>query len=76
MTSLKFSNLSISIFNNILGFIFYKYLSEKTLLYANSLLKSDGKSYKDLPSDFENPYIKAVKTYLNLLKPIKTYQNL
>ena len=46
----------------ILGFIFYKYLSEKTLLYANSLLKSDGKSYKDLPSDFENPYIKAVKT--------------
>ncbi len=46
----------------ILGFIFYKYLSEKTLLYANSLLKSDGKSYKDLPSDSENPYIKAVKT--------------
>ena len=46
----------------ILGFIFYKYLSEKTLVYANSLLLSEGKDYKSLKSDPNDPYIKAIKT--------------
>jgi len=46
----------------ILGFIFYKYLSEKTLVYANSLLLSEGKDYKSLNSDLNDPYIKAIKT--------------
>lgn len=32
----------------ILGFIFYKYLSEKMELYANDLLKSDGKEYRNI----------------------------
>ena len=46
----------------ILGFIFYKYLSKKTLVYANSLLLSEGKDYKSLNSDLNDPYIKAIKT--------------
>ena len=46
----------------ILGFIFYKYLSEKTLNYANSLLAPEGKNYKDLPSDESDPYISAIRT--------------
>lgn len=46
----------------ILGFIFYKYLSEKTLSYANSLLATEGKNYKELPSDDNDPYISAIKT--------------
>ena len=46
----------------ILGFIFYKYLSEKTLVYANSLLASEGKSFKDLPSDENDRYISAIRT--------------
>ncbi|WP_178861267.1 type I restriction-modification system subunit M [Thiomicrorhabdus cannonii] len=32
----------------ILGFIFYKYLSEKLCLYADSLLAEDGLSYADI----------------------------
>lgn len=32
----------------ILGFIFYKYLSEKMLIYANEILKEDQIDYKDL----------------------------
>lgn len=32
----------------ILGFIFYKYLSEKMYLYANDLLEADGEDYADL----------------------------
>ena len=32
----------------ILGFIFYKYLSEKMNLYANNLLKEDNISFKDI----------------------------
>ena len=46
----------------ILGFIFYKYLSEKTLVYANSLLASEGKSFKDLLSDENDRYISAIRT--------------
>jgi len=32
----------------ILGFIFYKYLSEKMHLYANEILKQDGIKYEDI----------------------------
>ena len=32
----------------ILGFIFFKYLSEKVELWANGLLKEDGINFKDL----------------------------
>ncbi|HPR74073.1 MAG TPA: type I restriction-modification system subunit M N-terminal domain-containing protein, partial [Bacteroidales bacterium] len=32
----------------ILGFIFYKYLSEKMELYANSILKEDNIIYTDI----------------------------
>ena len=32
----------------ILGFIFYKYLSEKMYLYANKILKEDGIEYKSI----------------------------
>jgi len=46
----------------ILGFIFYKYLSERTLSYANSLLVPEGKDYKSLPSDNNDRYIAAIRT--------------
>ena len=32
----------------ILGFIFYKYLSEKIELFANSILKNDGLTYEQI----------------------------
>jgi type I restriction enzyme M protein len=32
----------------ILGFIFYKYLSEKMDIYANSILKADKIKYKEI----------------------------
>lgn len=35
----------------ILGFIFYKYLSEKIELYADELLKEDGFKYADIAED-------------------------
>ena len=39
----------------MLGFIFYKYLSEKMLSYANDLLKDDGVSYtKELDQEILN----------------------
>lgn len=46
----------------ILGFIFYKYLSERTLSYANSLLAPESKDYKSLPSDNSDRYIVAIRT--------------
>ena len=47
----------------ILGFIFYKYLSEKMVAYANKILVSDNLIYDQLkPSDEHyNAYISAVK---------------
>ena len=36
----------------ILGFIFYKYLSERMETYANELLKQDGVSYLDVSSEY------------------------
>ncbi|HRF28435.1 MAG TPA: type I restriction-modification system subunit M [Candidatus Saccharibacteria bacterium] len=47
----------------ILGFIFYKYLSEKIELYADELLRPDNKKYAELLGDpKEGDYIIAVRT--------------
>lgn len=37
----------------ILGFIFYKYLSEKMLIYANEILEEDGITYKGIDESTE-----------------------
>ena len=47
----------------ILGFIFYKYLSEKMVRYADSILKQDGFKYNDVDENTElgKQYIEAIK---------------
>ena len=47
----------------ILGFIFYKYLSEKMLAYANDILSEDMVLYKDIDETSENgkAYLDAVQ---------------
>ena len=47
----------------ILGFIFYKYLSEKMLVYANKILKEDDLIYTDIAesSDEGREYLSAIK---------------
>lgn len=47
----------------ILGFIFYKYLSEKMELYADKLLKPDGVEYAKIneSSDKNEEYVVAIK---------------
>jgi type I restriction enzyme M protein len=47
----------------ILGFIFYKYLSEKMDIYADSILKPDDIKYKEIKenSDKGKEYIEAIK---------------
>lgn len=47
----------------ILGFIFYKYLSEKMEIYANSILKEDNMLFKDIVEESEDgkEYITAIK---------------
>ncbi len=47
----------------ILGFIFYKYLAEKMELYANSILKPDGITYKEIKENSSQgkEYIEAIK---------------
>ncbi|MDZ7786275.1 MAG: type I restriction-modification system subunit M [Candidatus Saccharibacteria bacterium] len=47
----------------ILGFIFYKYLSEKIEIYADSLLKPDGLKYGELNEnqDSAEEYVAAIK---------------
>jgi type I restriction enzyme M protein len=64
----------------ILGFIFYKYLSERMNLYANSLLESDGIKYTDINenSDEGKELLEAVKeeslTHLGyFLKPSELF---
>lgn len=49
--------------NYILGFIFFKYLSEKLHIYANEILEADGIKYENLNENNENDklYIEAVK---------------
>ena len=47
----------------ILGFIFYKYLSEKMYLYADKLLKPDGMVYGDIDeaTDTGQTYLTAIQ---------------
>lgn len=47
----------------ILGFIFYKYLSEKMELYADTILEEDGVRYRDLKESTEEgrEYLEAVQ---------------
>jgi len=47
----------------ILGFIFYKYLSEKMHLYANEILKEDGIKYEDIKEGTKDgdAYLVAIK---------------
>ena len=46
----------------ILGFIFYKYLSEKMELYANEILKTDGIAYQSIEENTETgqAYVEAI----------------
>ena len=47
----------------ILGFIFYKYLSEQMHLYANKILKEDGIKYEEIDenTDEGKEYLEAIK---------------
>ena len=47
----------------ILGFIFYKYLSEKMDMYANHILKQDGINYSDIKEDSADgkQYLEAIR---------------
>lgn len=47
----------------ILGFVFYKYLSEKMNIYANNILKSDGILFNDIKEDSAKgkEYIEAIR---------------
>ena len=47
----------------ILGFIFYKYLSEKIHIYANNLLSEDSIKYKEIDENSPNgkEYIEAIR---------------
>jgi len=47
----------------ILGFIFYKYLSEKMHLYADKILKEDGMLYQDMDENSEESaaYLDAIR---------------
>jgi type I restriction enzyme M protein len=47
----------------ILGFIFYKYLSERMFLYANNILKQDKISYNEINENTEDgkEYLEAIK---------------
>lgn len=47
----------------ILGFIFYKYLSERMHLYADEILKQDGIEYLDIKENTEGgqQYLEAIK---------------
>jgi type I restriction enzyme M protein len=64
----------------ILGFIFYKYLSERMNIYADSILEADGIKYKDIneSTDEGKEYLEAIKeeslSYLGyFLKPSELF---
>jgi type I restriction enzyme M protein len=64
----------------ILGFIFYKYLSERMRMYADSLLEADGIKYTDINenTDEGKEYLEAIKeeslTHLGyFLKPSELF---
>ena len=67
----------------ILGFIFYKYLSEKMHRYANEILEPDGIKYKEIDEDSEQgeQYLDAIRAEaLNklgyFLKPSELFSEL
>ena len=67
----------------ILGFIFYKYLSEKMHWYANKILKPDNLKYREIDetSDTGQQYLKAIKaealdTLGYFLKPSELFMEL
>ncbi len=67
----------------ILGFIFYKYLSEKVVAYANAILVSDGLQYETLSEQNEEQaeYIEAVRDSIvpelgYFLTPSELFHNL
>lgn len=64
----------------ILGFVFYKYLSEKMNIYANKILKEDGIEYQDIDEDsaegkriLEAVRIEAVEQLGYFLKPSELF---
>ncbi len=63
----------------ILGFIFYKYLSEKMRLYANKILAPDGLEYNDIESHAQAADLleavrgEAVETLGYFLKPSELF---
>jgi len=67
----------------ILGFIFYKYLSEKMHRYANEILEPDGKKYKEIDEDsgqgkqfLEAIRAEALDTLGYFLKPSELFSEL
>ena len=67
----------------ILGFIFYKYLSEKMHRYANKILKPDGLKYREIDeaSDLGQKYLEAIRgealeTLGYFLKPSELFSEL
>lgn len=67
----------------ILGFIFYKYLSEKLYLYANELLKQDNLDYTDIKEDtekgkkiLEQVKINSIDNLGYFLKPSELFHSL
>lgn len=67
----------------ILGFIFYKYLSEKMNIYANNLLKEDKITYKEIDENSSNgkEYLdiiekEAIETLGYFLKPKQLFSSI
>ncbi len=67
----------------ILGFIFYKYLSERMAIYANNLLKEDGIRYDSLDESSEKglQYLAAIREHAieqlgYFLKPSELFHTL
>jgi type I restriction enzyme M protein len=64
----------------ILGFIFYKYLSERLNLYADEILKTDGLSFAKLDDDKDSEILEAVEENAiealgYFLKPSELFSN-
>lgn len=67
--------------NYILGFIFFKYLSEKLEIFANEILEPDNLKYTDLIESKDALYIEAVKKACikklgYFLKPSELFSNI
>jgi len=71
-------NMDASQFRDyILGFIFYKYLSEKLNLFADNILKSDGVKYATLADEqvIKAVEIEALDSLGYFLKPTELFDN-